>query len=145
MNGEFWLVRQRAEIDSVLKYFRKHLEDWDYEKPIAWKLAPFADRRSVSQNSLFHLWCAEMSLHFSEKVPVSAEDMKAILKNSFLGVEDVVIGKTVIPAQLRSTTKLLKGEMHDFMEQVFHWGLDHGVTLTNPKESEFYRARNPTG
>ena len=86
-----------------------------------------------------------MSLHFSEKVPVSAEDMKAILKNNFLGVEDVVIGKTVIPAQLRSTTKLLKGEMHDFMEQVFQWGLDHGVTLTNPKESEFYRARNPAG
>ena len=145
MNGEFWLVRQRSEIDGALKFFKKQLENWDFEKPIAWKLTPFSDRRSINQNSLFHLWCAEMSMHFSQKVPVSAEDMKTILKNNFLGLEDVVIGNTIIPAQLKSTRKLLKGEMHQFMEQVFHWGIDHGVTLTYPQESEFYRARNPSG
>ena len=84
-------------------------------------------------------------MHFSQKVPVSAEDMKTILKNNFLGLEDVVIGNTIIPAQLKSTRKLLKGEMHQFMEQVFCWGIDHGVTLTYPQESEFYRARNSSG
>jgi hypothetical protein len=67
------------------------------------------------------------------------------MKNEFLGTEDVVVGSTTIPNQLRSTKSLSKGEMHQFMEQVFHWGIDHGVTLTNPQDSEFQRARNAQG
>jgi hypothetical protein len=91
------------------------------------------------------MWMGEMSKHFSEKVPVSPSDMKKLMKNEFLGTEDVVVGNTTIPNQLRSTKDLGKGEMHQFMEQVFHWGIDHGVQLTNPKNSEFQRARNASG
>ena len=145
MNGVFWMIRNRKDIDHVLKFFRKSLEEWDYSRPIAWKLEPYSATRSLGQNALFHMWCGEMSDHFSKKVPVSPEDVKTILKNEFLGTEDKIIGKTVIPNQLRSTSNLDKGEMHQFMEQVFHWGLDHGVQLTNPKNSEFARARNSTG
>jgi len=91
------------------------------------------------------MWCGEMSSHFSKKVPITPEQMKQLMKNEFLGTEDVVVGSTTIPNQLRSTKSLDKGEMHFFMEQVFHWGLDHGVQLTNPKDSEFQRARNAQG
>lgn len=142
MKGQFWLIQNRRDIDDVLAFFRKSLEDWNYERPVAWKLEAYSTARTLSQNALFHMWCGEMSSHFSKKVPISPEDVKKIMKNEFLGTEDVVIGKTTIPNQLRSTSGLDKGEMHHFMEQVFHWGLDHGVTLTNPKDSEFRRARN---
>ena len=145
MNGVFWMIRNRKDIDNVLKFFKKSLEEWDYSRPIAWKLEPYSSTRTISQNSLFHMWMGEMSNHFSTKIPVTPEKMKLLMKNEFLGTEDVIVGKTVIEKQLRSTSSLSKGEMHVFMEQVFHWGLDHGVTLTNPKNSEFARARNATG
>ena len=142
MNGQFWMINNRKDIDTVLRFFRRHLEDWNYERPVAWKLEAYSTARSLSQNSLFHMWCGEMSKHFSEKVSVTPDDMKKLMKNEFLGTEDVVVGKTTIPNQLRSTRSLNKGEMHQFMEQVFHWGIDHGVQLTNPKNSEFQRAKN---
>jgi hypothetical protein len=145
MNGQFWLVQNRRDIDNVLTFFRKSLEDWNYERPVAWKLEAYSTSRSLNQNALFHMWCGQMSKHFSEKVHVSPEDMKKLMKNEFLGTEDVVVGSTTIPNQLRSTKSLSKGEMHQFMEQVFHWGIDHGVTLTNPQDSEFQRARNAQG
>ena len=145
MKGQFWLIQNRRDIDNVLAFFRKSLEDWNYERPVAWKLESYSTVRSLSQNALFHMWMGEMSKHFSEKVPVSPADMKKLMKNEFLGTEDVVGGNTTIPHQLKSTKDLGKGEMHQFMEQVFHWGLDHGVQLTNPKNSEFQRARNASG
>jgi hypothetical protein len=145
MVGQFWLIRNRRDIDTVLKFFRVRLEDWDYARPLAWKLEAYSTTRTLSQNSLFHMWCGEMSRHFSEKVSVMPEDMKKLMKNEFLGTEDVVIGKTTIPSQLKSTRNLTKGEMHFFMEKVFHWGIDHGVQLTNPENGEFQRARNAAG
>lgn len=145
MNGIFWMVRNRKDIDQVLKFFKKFLDDWDYERPLAWKVEPYSNARSLSQNALFHMWCAEMANHFSSKLDVTPEHMKALMKNEFLGTEDVIVGSTVIEGQLRSTSGLSKGEMHYFMEQVFHWGLDHGVQLTNPRNSEFASARNSTG
>ena len=145
MKGQFWLVQNRRAIDNVLAFFRKSLEDWNYERPVAWKLESYSTVRSLSQNALFHMWMGEMSKHFSQKVAVSPGDMKKLMKNEFLGTEDVVVGNTTIPHQLKSTKDLGKGEMHQFMEQVFHWGLDHGVQLPNPKNSEFHRARNASG
>jgi len=145
MNGVFWMIRNRKDIDDVLKFFRRSLEDWDYSRPIAWKLEPYSATRSLSQNSLFHMWCGEMADHFSSKIDITPDKVKLLMKNEFLGTEDIMVGSTEIKHQLRSTSSLTKGEMHQFMEQVFHWGLDHGVTLTNPKNSEFFRARNATG
>ena len=83
-----------------------------------------------------------MSNHFGSKIDITPEKVKMLMKNEFLGTEDVIINNTVIENQLRSTSSLSKGEMHQFMEQVFHWGLDHGVQLTNPRNSEFFRARD---
>ena len=60
-------------------------------------------------------------------------------------VRSIHVGSTVIENQLRSTSTLTKGEMHDFMEKVFHWGLDKGVQLANPEDSEFRRARDAQG
>jgi len=142
MNGVFWMIRSAKDIDTVLKFFRKSLEEWDFSRPVAWKLEPYSSLRSLSQNALFHMWCGEMANHFSSKLDITPEQVKMLMKNEFLGTEDVIINNTVIENQLRSTSSLSKGEMHQFMEQVFHWGLDHGVQLTNPKNSEFARARN---
>ena len=141
MNGVFWMIRDAKDIETVLKFFKKFLDEWDFSRPVAWKLEPYSNMRSLSQNALFHMWCGEMSNHFGSKIDITPEQVKMLMKNEFLGTEDVIINNTVIENQLRSTSSLSKGEMHQFMEQVFHWGLDHGVQLTNPRNSEFFRAR----
>lgn len=142
MAGDFWMIQNRSQIKDVLRFFGKYLEDWDYTRPLAWKAEAYSTSRSLSQNALFHMWCGEMCLHFSESVDVTPDTMKSLMKHKFLGTEDVVVGSTVIPGQLRSTSGLSKGEMHEFMERVYAWAVDHGVRLTNPNDSEFFRLAN---
>ena len=60
-----------------------------------------------------------------------------MLKHKFLGTEDVEVGKTTIPAQVRATSTLDRGEMLYFMTQVEAWAIDLGVKLTKPQNSEY--------
>ena len=139
------MINHRKDIPDVIKHFEERVREMDFSRPVAWKFETYSTVRSLSQNALFHMWCSQMSEYFSSKFPVSPEMVKSLMKNEFLGTEDIQVGSTVIPAQLRSTSSLGKGEMHQFMEQVFHWGLDKGVPLSNPQDSEFMRERDITG
>jgi hypothetical protein len=82
-----------------------------------------------------------MANHFSKKVDTDAEQMKALMKLKFLGTEDIVVGHTMIPGQLKRTSNLDKGEMMRFMDDIYDWALDHGVTLTIPEDSEYMKLR----
>ena len=64
-----------------------------------------------------------------------------ILKNRFLGTQDVVIHNTVIAGQLKETSKLQPGEMMRFLDQVWDWAADHGVVLEIPADSEYMKLR----
>lgn len=137
--GDFWLIRSKMQIKDRLRAFEHFLnETWNWESPVAWKVSVYRDARSLSQNNLFHMWCSEMADHFTDRgTPVTQEDMKDLMKLKFLGLEDRVINETVIPQQLRETRKLDRGTMLHFMNQVQEWGLDHGVNLTAPHNSEY--------
>lgn len=142
MQGIFYLVRHKNEIDTAIKSFRKVMEDWDYTKPLAWKPEPYIPSRSLSQNALMHIWFSEMANHFSPKVGVDEEGIKYLMKNMFLGTEDIKVGNTTIPNQVRSTSKLDKGEMMEFLNNIYAWAIDHGVQLSNPQNSEWMKNRN---
>jgi hypothetical protein len=83
-----------------------------------------------------------MATHFARKVDIDAEGIKMLMKNMFLGTEDITVGSTVIPGQVRSTSKLDKGEMMHFLDNIYAWAVDHGVKLTNPNDSEWMRLKN---
>jgi len=139
MNGSFWLVRHKYQVQERLKTFQKFLEEtWNWDHPIAWKVTIYRDPRSVSQNALLHMWCEEMANYFTKRgTEVTKESMKELMKYKFLGTEDVVINNTVIPAQLRKSSQLDKGEMQFFLAKIQEWGLDHGVQLTAPANSTY--------
>lgn len=139
MNGSFWLVRHKYQVQERLKTFQKFLEEtWNWDQPIAWKVTVYRDPRSVSQNALLHMWCEEMANHFTERgTEVTKDSMKELMKYKFLGTEDVVINNTVIPGQLRKSSRLDRGEMQFFLAQIQEWGLDHGVKLTAPANSTY--------
>ena len=143
IQGVFVKFNDKHEAEKKMPNLIKQILDWDYSKPIAIKLLPYTNPRSLNQNALFHKWCEQMSKHFIEKVPnATKENMKLMMKQRFLGVEDVKIGKTVIEGQVKRTSHLDKGEMVYFMDNVYHWARDNGVLLDVPEYSEYQKLKN---
>lgn len=138
---EFWLIKNKDHLDERFQFLREWLlREWDWDHAVQLTVKRYVEKRSLSQNALFHVWCREMAEHF-KAANVTDESMKELLKYKFLGTEDRVIGKTVIPNQVRCTSKLDRGEMLHFMDAVQSWALDHGVKLSCPQDSEYMRLR----
>ena len=110
--------------------------------------------RSLPQNALFHKWCecaAQFFVSmgkttFSNGAPMNMENMKRNLKLTFLGEETVKevnlkTGETSIRYELRSTSKLDKGEMYAFMRCIEVWAIEHGIYLPNPADGEYHRMK----
>jgi hypothetical protein len=96
--------------------------------------------RSLSQNALYWMWMGEMATHFASRgAEIDKDKAHDLMRHQHLGYEDIVINNTVINSQLKSTTKLTKGEMHDYMEKVDAWAADHGVLLPHPEDSEYMK------
>jgi hypothetical protein len=95
------------------------------------------ERRSLSQNGLFHDWCGQAATRFGQ----SDEKMKILLKHKFLGYEDIKIGNTEIKPQLRHTSELDPGEMNHFMTQVEEWCSSNNCLLTIPADSQYMKLR----
>lgn len=141
--GDHVRINSKRESEDRLPFLLKRIEAWDYSAPLVVKLEPYKDPRSLSQNALFHVWCAELSKAFIKKVPTATkENMKMMMKQRFLGTYDIQVGKTVIEGQVKSSSKLTKGEMVHFMDNVYHWARDNGVLLKVPHDSEYARLQN---
>lgn len=140
--GEFVKISNVHEIEQRLPFIVKKIKEWDYSSPLCIKYSVYSEPRTVSQNKLFHLWCKQLSAAFIKKAPNSTpENMKMILKFKFLGVEDLVIGKTIIKNQVKHSSDLDKGEMCFFLDQIYHWAVDLGVFLLIPEQSEYAKLK----
>ena len=148
-SGEFWLIRERAEIKTRVKAFQEYLEQrWDWSKPVTWQTKVYRRKRSLNQNDLFHKWVRELHQHFTTQGAFEGteQEIKLMLKHKFLGCEDVVITlavddvvREVVRNQVRQTSRLDRGEMMMFMERVEAWASDLGVMLTKPVDSEYFK------
>ena len=136
-------INNLAHAEKQIPYIIKRIKEWDYSAPLCFKLTPYKNPRTTSQNALFHAWCGQMSDHFIAKVPTATrENMKLMMKCQFLGTETIKIGKiTEIRNQVRKTRDLDVGEMVYFMDEVYHWGIDNGVLLSIPRESEYQKLK----
>ena len=134
-----WVIRDKQDAPKVVGDLLNWVDQWDFNHALVIKPGKYTNPRSLSQNALVHTWFNAMAKHFSKKVEVDAEQMKLLMKNKFLGTEDVVVGSTVIEGQLKRTSKLTKGEMTFFMNQVHEWAADHGVNLPIPADSEYMK------
>lgn len=141
--SDFWLIQNKEQLNERMRFLFEHLRDnWDWSQPVELKVKPYVKSRSLSQNALFHVWCREMAEYFASRgADIDADRMKLLMKNEFVGMEDIVINKTVIRDQLRHTSKLDKGEMMDFMDKVKAWAFDHGVYVTCPADSEYMKLK----
>jgi hypothetical protein len=136
--GDFVKISHLSEVERKLPFLLKRLEQWDYSTALCIKFEPYADPRSLNQNALFHIWCKQMSEAFLGKVPdATPEGVKWMMKHKFLETHNIKVGQTEIKGQIQSTTKLKKGEMCFFMDQVYDWAAAKGVFLSLPQYNEY--------
>ena len=141
--GMFWKADKKRDVDRIVENLVGHIKtEWNWETPLVIRIEPYQNPRSLNQNALFHVWVRQMVKHFKPKMPELTEDeMKNVCKLRFLGTEDVKVGKKVLTGQLKETSKLKKGEMYFFMEEVYQWCLGLGLQLDTPADSEFMKIR----
>jgi hypothetical protein len=140
---DFWKIDRPQQVEERLEHLGGYLKDnWDWSTPVSIKPEVYQNPRSLTQNALFHVWIRQMVSHFKPARPeLTDEEMKDICKFRFLGTESRKAGKIMLENQLRQTSKLRKGEMYHFMEQVYQWCLELGLQLQTPCDSEFMEIR----
>lgn len=106
------------------------------------------EKRTLSQNSLFHLWMSTLSKSLIDKGRSDAtpEFCKDLMKHTFLGYKRVervnaVTGEKQTIDSLKHTSKTDVGEMTYFMDQVYAWCADKGIFLEIPEDSEYNKLR----
>lgn len=110
-------------------------------------LKEWREKRSLNQNSLFHVWCKQLSIQFCKKDRRYTETfVKDMLKHTFLGYEEVMrvnvmTREKYYTQELRHTSKLDKGEMKYFMDQVYAWAVNIGILLSIPEDCEYKRLK----
>lgn len=111
-------------------------------------LKPWREKRSIPQNSLSHMWYAEISEYLirSGRTDATPEWVKRNLKKTYLGsveVEyvDFVTGEKTTTWEPRHTSDLDTGDMHHYLCQVEGWCAQFGLVLTIPENSEFMQLR----
>uniref|UniRef100_A0A3B0M383 NinB protein n=1 Tax=Arsenophonus endosymbiont of Trialeurodes vaporariorum TaxID=235567 RepID=A0A3B0M383_9GAMM len=110
-------------------------------------IKPFKQTRSLSQNSLFHFWCGEISKYLcANNANYNPEQVKEMLKHTFLGYEVVerIDVTTREPERVRTLTRtsgLDTGEMHVFMQKVECWAIGIRCLVTIPESSEYMKLK----
>jgi len=109
------------------------------------RVEPWQEKRSLSQNALFHVWMRQLSefLIARGRPNCSPDWCKDAMKFTFLGFEetefvDVKTGARIVRETLKHTSKLKTGDMFNFMTNVQAWCLDIGCFLNIPESSEFF-------
>lgn len=112
-------------------------------------LKPWKEKRSLSQNSLIHMWFGEISEYLikSGRSDATPEWVKRNLKRTYLGCEEVtytdfVTGDKSTTYEPRHTSSLDTGEMHYFLTQVEQWCAQFGLVLTIPHDSEYQKLKD---
>ena len=99
---------------------------------------PVVPLRTLSQNALYWVWMRQLAVEFSKGERFFAEDnMHDLCRHLHLGYEDIIVGHTEIPHQLKSTTKLTKNQMSDYMMKIDNWAIDLGILLPRPDGNEY--------
>tara|TARA_R110002167_G_scaffold80490_2_gene221290 strand:- start:635 stop:1099 length:465 start_codon:yes stop_codon:yes gene_type:complete len=146
--GDYVPIKSKADIEIKLPFILKRIENWDFTTPLVVKLEKYENPRSTSQNALSHMWYKQISVEMAKKghkveYGKPEEVWKLFLKQRFLGVESYSIGEKVnITDQIKSTSKLTKGEMVHFLDNVYHWAESQKIILIIPADSEYAELLN---
>ena len=109
------------------------------DKSFRLTIVEWREKRSLSQNSLYWKWLAEIDKQNPLKVVNSkdcgAELWHSVFKKFYCPERIITDGKTEM---VIVSTKLLDvGEMHHYLTHIEHWAMNRGFKLTIPINSEY--------
>lgn len=142
--GQFYYFRNLQEYEKKMPFIIKRLESWDYkDHPAVVRLEKYVNPASRSQENLFHAWVRILADKWCAAEGKKAtkdefEFTKIFLKNKFLGVANFSFNSTSFKNQVKSITKLNKGEMCFFMDQIKEMAAEKGIYLPVPDDSEYF-------
>jgi len=139
--GAFMLFKSKKDVEDKVHNLVDSLEEWDFSVPVSVKLEPYRNPRSLDQNAMSHVWYKRIAKHMEKKgctIDHKTPDIvwKLWLKKRFLGEEIIKIGKQEV-INVARTSKLSKGDMCHYLDQVWHWARDQGIKLPIQKDSEY--------
>lgn len=118
--------------------FKQHANDL-YKRMAKVELRESRQKRSLSQNAIFHLWVAVIAEHFGE---LDLALMKDELKRLHLGER---VYYSAITGEERTTINrtrdLSQDEMTDFLTRLKTWAeSEYGILLPSPEDREAFNA-----
>jgi|TARA_R110000782_G_scaffold3687_1_gene13365 hypothetical protein len=141
--GDYYYFKDKRELEKKLPFIIKRLEKWDYnDHPAAVRIERYVNPASRSQENLFHAWVRILAEKWcaAEKKKATKDEFeftKIFLKNKFLGVANYSFRDTSFKGQVKSITKLSKGEMCFFMDQIYNLASEKNIHLPIPDDSEY--------
>lgn len=135
----------KSTFSHLKQIVKKLLEDpksrWRVE------IKPWRDKRSIPQNSSFHLACAMVSKELTKRggERYTPAYVKEMFKATFLGTERVerlnaVTKELVVTEEVRHTSDLDKGELNFLIGQIQMWALTTlELIIEFESDSEFMR------
>jgi len=142
--GDYYYFKDTQDLLKKLPFIIKRLEQWDYsDHPAALRIERYVDPATRSQENLFHAWVRILANKWCAPKDKKAtteqfEFTKIFLKNKFLGVASFSFNETSFTDQVKSITKLSKGEMCYFMDQIKEMAGSKGIHLPVPDDSEYF-------
>lgn len=133
------IVSSEPMIAQCLRDMRQMLEEHGY-----FNFEIKRGNRSLSQNALYWMWLKEIAdfINVRNGADFTEDEIHQKMKHEYLGyTPEHTIGSAVIPAQLRSTTKLTKGEMFHYLTQIDQWAAGVGLHLARPSDSQYEQLR----
>lgn len=111
---------------------------------------PWRNKRSINQNSLMHMWFADISDNLTSRGRPECTPpwVKEAMKVAFLGYEAkrrrcVLTNEWIETEELRHTSELEPGEATFFLDRVWHWTLDVlGLMLPVPADCEYKQLKD---
>lgn len=130
-----YLVSSDQMIDQCVRDMREMLESHGY-----FNFEIKRGNRSLSQNALYWMWLSQIADYLNQHngSDFTPDEIHIRMKHDFLGyAPEQKIGSTVIPARLKSTSKLTKGEMFHYMRQIDEWAASIRLLLTRPDDCQY--------
>lgn len=148
-DSEKFVITHEGALDNAYQVMKHMLSENGWLK-----IECKAGNRTLSQNALYWVWMAQLADYFNgrevtyydeelgkevtEIIECSPEDMHDRMRKQFLGkTEPKRVGSMLIEPQIKSTTKLTKGEMFAYMERLDMYWAEHGLLLVTPDDSVY--------
>ena len=131
----------KLDVNSLAGFIAEMTKMIMSSKDKSWRVTikGWRESRSISQNSLYWKWMAELSKQAKiDGNEFSGEVLAEFFKKYYCPdrVVEMPLGES---STIKTTTKLDTGEMHHYLSNIQAWCMREGFHLTIPSDSEYQK------